>query len=223
MCGRFELHSTLEIITQIFGVLPRDIGFTIKPSYNIAPTHDIPVVVMNGKRRLVQSRWGLIPSWAKEEKTGYSMINARAETAAEKPAFRSSFKKHRCLVIADGFYEWQKTEKEKQPFYIHLKTGKPMGFAGLYSIWSSPEGEEINTCTIIVTSANELLSPIHDRMPVILDTNDLDDWLNPAIEEPAKLLPLLKPFDGKKLELYKVSTKVNSPKNNSADLIKRIK
>ena len=151
------------------------------------------------------------------------MINARAETVAEKPAFRSSFKKHRCLVMADGFYEWQKTEKEKQPFYIHLKSEKPMGFAGLYSIWTSPEGEEINTCTIIVTSANELLSPIHDRMPVILDTNDLDDWLNPAIEEPAKLLPLLKPYDGKKLELYKVSTKVNSPKNNSADLIKRIK
>ena len=223
MCGRFEIHSAMEIIAQVFGILPGDVEIIIKPSYNVAPTHDIPIVVMNGKRRLVGSRWGLIPSWAKEEKAGYSMINARAETVAEKPAFRSAFRKHRCLVVADGFYEWLHTEQGKKPVYVHLKSGKPMGFAGLYSMWTSPEGEKISTCSIIVTDANEILAPIHDRMPAILGSHDFDDWLNPVVEEPTKLLPLLKPYSSDELELYNVSTKVNSPKNNAPELIERTK
>jgi putative SOS response-associated peptidase YedK len=147
------------------------------------------------------------------------MINARAETVAEKPAFRHAFRRHRCIVIADGFYEWKKSGKERVPLHIHLKSKGPMGLAGLYSVWTSPEGKETCTCTIIVTNANDLVAPIHDRMPVILHPADYDRWLDPGLQDPAALQPLLKPYPPGELDLYQVSPKVNSPRNNSADLI----
>ena len=223
MCGRFEIHTAIEIIASIFGINPEDVMIDFKPNYNVAPTNEVPVIiVMDGKKRLMQYRWGLIPSWAKEEKMAFSMINARAETVAEKPAFKDAFKKQRCLVIADGFYEWQAIGKVKKPVYVHLKSGQPMAFAGLYSNWTSPEGKQINTCTIIVTNANELLAPIHDRMPVILKPDGQDKWLDPTLQDTASLHSLLQPYPSEELELYEVSQKVNSVKNNAAELIQRI-
>lgn len=219
MCGRFEIHRAIEIIARAFGVSPEDVIVEYKPNYNVAPTNEVPVVVMEGKRKLISCRWGLIPSWSKEEKIGFKTINARAETVAEKPAFRDAFRKHRCLVVADGFYEWQTTGKGKKPVHIELKSGNPMGFAGLFNIWTSPEGEKINTCSIIVTNANDLVSPVHDRMPVIVSPEDQEKWLDPAIQDPSDLTPLLKPFPSDELEMHYVSPKVNSPKNNSAELI----
>ncbi len=222
MCGRFEIHSAVELIARIFAVSAQGISIDFKHNFNVAPTNYVPIVIKYDKRKLIQSRWGFLPSWAKEEKLAYKMINARAETVAEKPAFRDAFKNHRCLVVADGFYEWRTTEAGKKPVYIHLKSGKPMGFAGLYSIWTSPEGEKINTCTIIVTNANDLVAPVHDRMPVIVDPDDQDTWLDPAVKEPIDLVHILKTYPSDELEMYNVSPKVNSPKNNTSDLIKEI-
>ena len=224
MCGRYEVHSAVELIASIFGISPEDVVIDFKPNYNVAPTNEVPVVIItDGKRRLMQCRWGFIPAWAKEEKIGFSMINARAETIAEKPAFRDAFKKQRCVIIADGFYEWKTVGKAKRPVYLHLKSGKPMAFAGLYSIWTSPEGKTINTCTVIVTNANELLEPVHDRMPVILNEDDQDKWLDPTTQETSSLLSLLKPYPSEALEMFDVSPKVNSVKNNSPELIEAIK
>jgi putative SOS response-associated peptidase YedK len=219
MCGRFEIHAALEIIGRIFAIAPADVSINYRPSYNAAPTNDVPVILQNGKRRLVLCRWGFIPSWSREEKTAFALINARAETVAEKPAFSQAFRRQRCIVIADGFYEWRKSGKTRTPQHIHLKSMQPMGLAGLYNFWTSPEGERICTCTIIVTDANELIAPIHDRMPVILNPDEYDRWLDPGLQEAEALQPLLKPYPSEELELHEVSSKVNSPKNNSPDLI----
>ena len=169
MCGRFERSSSVEIIIRDSRI--NRASLEIAPSYNIAPSQDVLIIRVDdkGERQLEACKWGFLPFWAKEPTMDHKMINARAETIATKPAFRSAFKKHRCLVVADGFYEWQKKEKSKVPFYIHLKSGKPFGFAGLFSYWSlEKDAEGICTCTIITTDANELLEPIHDRMPVIV-------------------------------------------------------
>ena len=222
MCGRFEIHAALEIIARIFGIEASDVLIEYRPNYNAAPTNDIPFVVKNGKRRLILCRWGFLPAWAKEEKTGFSMINARSETVAEKPAFREAFRKHRCIVPADGFYEWRKAGTTRIPMHIHLRSKEPMGLAGLYSAWSSPEGETICTCTIIVTNANKLVAPIHERMPVILHPADYDRWLDPQLQDVLSLQPLLKPYPPEELEMHAVSDKVNSPRNNSPDLIEPV-
>jgi putative SOS response-associated peptidase YedK len=174
-------------------------------------------VIINdeGIRQLIQCKWGFIPTWAKDSSIGYSMINARSETVARKQAFRSAFKKKRCLVIADGFYEWRAEGKKKSPMYIRLKSGECFGFAGLYNIWTSPDGNQICTCTIITTEANETLKPIHDRMPVILPRDKEDFWLNPANEEKEQLLGILKPYPSEELLAFEVSTDVNSPQHNT--------
>ena len=164
-------------------------------------------------------KWGLIPSWAKDPKIGYKMINARAETVAEKQSFRSSFKKHRVLIPANGFYEWKKEGKSKIPFYISLKSGAPFGFAGLLSEWISPEKKQICTCTIITTGANDLLQNIHDRMPVIIKKEEEDMWLHNE-EDRNVLQALLKPYPSDEMDYYAVSTMVNSPANNSPECIK---
>jgi len=220
MCGRFEIHSAIELIAKIFGIHEWDIEYL--PSYNIAPSQDILLVVNDGKRRLVKSRWGFVPSWSKELSAGYKMINARAESVADKPSFRQAFQNQRCLVVADGFYEWKKEGTTKRPFYIRLKSGKPLGFAGLYNVWKSPEGEQICTSTIITTDANELLQPLHDRMPVITPPNAYDIWLDPTIHDKALLQAVLKPYASDALDTYEVTPKVNSPKNNSPENIQRI-
>lgn len=220
MCGRFTLSQTAEAIYQTFHVnkIP-----DLEPQYNIAPTQMVAAVLHNPEtkqREFQKLRWGLIPSWAKDLGMGAKLINARAETAAEKPAFRSAFKHRRCLVVADGFYEWQTKEGKKQPFYFHLKEGKPFGFAGLWEQWRSPQGEEITSCTILTTKCNELLEPIHERMPVILQPQDYSLWLDPQVQTPEPLQQLLHPYPSEAMMAYPVSTVVNSPKHNSPDCIK---
>jgi putative SOS response-associated peptidase YedK len=220
MCGRFEIHSAIELIAKIFGIHEWDIEYS--PSYNIAPSQDILLVVNDGKRRLVKSRWGFVPSWSKELSAGYKMINARAESVSDKPSFRQAFQNQRCLVVADGFYEWKKEGTTKRPFYIRLKSGMPLGFAGLYNVWRSPEGEQISTSTIITTNANELLQPLHDRMPVITSPDAYDIWLDPTIHDKALLQTVLKPYAPEALDTYEVTQKVNSPKNDSPENIQKI-
>lgn len=217
MCGRFVLFSPIMTIAKEFHV--DQYSLDIKPSYNIAPSQNILIIRNEGKTIITRCRWGFLPSWAKDRSIAYKMINARSETVAEKPAFRAAFKKQRCLIAADGFYEWKKEGKAKIPFFIKLKSDKPFGFAGLFNVWTSPEGEDISTCTIITTEANTLLAKIHDRMPVILPGKNHDLWLDPDIHESKELLPLLKPYPSKELEFRQVSSLVNSPAHNSPELI----
>jgi len=221
LCGRFTLTTNLGAIAARFGVsrFLEEVG----PRYNIAPTQTVIVVNDDGNRHLTQMRWGLIPSWAKDQAIGNRMINARAETVATKPAFRVALRKRRCLIPADGFYEWTPAGRRKQPVYIALKTREPFAFAGLWEIWISPDGEEVQSCTIITTEANELLKPIHDRMPVILPKDAEAVWLDPTVQEPAQLLPLLVPYPSEDMEVYPVSAKVNSPANDGPECIEPLK
>ena len=221
MCGRFEIHSTIEIIAKLFAI--DSITFDIRPNYNIAPSQNVVAVASDGKKnRLLSCRWGFVPQWSKELKSGFTMINARAETVADSKTYKSAFENHRCLVVADGFYEWKKQDRIKIPIYIHLRSGNPMGLAGLYNLWISPEGEEVCTCTIIVTDANEIIAPIHERMPVILDEEKFGRWLDPAVHDRETLLPLLKPYDPEALEIYPVTSKLNSYKYNDPENIKPV-
>ncbi len=223
MCGRFVLSSPLTLIAEAFRV--RDGNGDLKPRYNIAPGQDILAVLCEeGARRLSRFRWGLVPSWADDPSIGNRMINARAETVAGKPSFRSAFGKRRCLIIADGFYEWRRQQgRRKSPVYVCLKSQEPFGFAGLYESWHSPEGPEIRSCTIITTEANDLLRPVHDRMPVIVAREDEDNWLDPAVPDKNRLLALLRPYPAGKMKAYDVSPRVNIPANDSPDNIKPLK
>ncbi|MDM5309415.1 SOS response-associated peptidase [Peribacillus frigoritolerans] len=222
MCGRFTLFTDIEEIKERFdiqGSFDEEYQF----SYNIAPSQSVLSVINDGVRnRLGYLRWGLIPFWAKDEKAGYKMINARAETIAEKASFRNAYKKRRCLIIADSFYEWKKTPERKIPMRIKLKNHAPFGMAGLWESWKSPEGISIYSCSVITTVPNELMTSIHDRMPVILKPEDEKDWLNPSINDPAYLQQYLKSFDSEQMEAFEVSTDVNSTKNNSPNLIQQI-
>jgi len=217
MCGRFDLHSEPAVLLKEFRI--DHAGVDYRPSYNIAPSRNIVIVKDDGKRYLSQCRWGFIPSWAEDSNIGYKMINARAETVAEKPAFREAFRRHRCLVVADGFYEWRRVGKQRQPVYVRLKSQKPIGFAGLYNTWTSPEGEAICTCAIITTDANDLLNPIHDRMPAIIPKDKEDLWLDPNVREKEKLAPLLSPYPSQEIEIYDVSPIMNSPAFDSPENI----
>jgi putative SOS response-associated peptidase YedK len=207
----------LGAIAKRFGVARflEEVG----PRYNIAPTQTVIVVSDDGTRNLTQMQWGLIPAWAKDPAIGNRMINARAETVATKPAFRAALRKRRCLIPADGFYGWQPIGRRKQPVYIAMKSREPFSFAGLWESWTAPDGEEIKSCTIITTEANELLKPIHDRMPVILAKDAEAIWLDPTIQEPERLLSLLKPYPSVEMEVYPVSPKVNSPANDGPGCI----
>ncbi|KOR83260.1 hypothetical protein AM233_03375 [Bacillus sp. FJAT-22058] len=222
MCGRFTLFTDIEEIKERFdiqGSFDEEYQF----SYNIAPSQSVLSVINDGVRnRLGYLRWGLIPFWAKDEKAGYKMINARAETIAEKASFRNAYKKRRCLIIADSFYEWKKTPERKIPMRIKLKNHAPFGMAGLWESWKSPEGISIYSCSVITTVPNELMTSIHDRMPVILKPEDEKDWLNPSINDPAYLQQYLKSFDSEQMEAFEVSTDVNSTKNNTPNLIQQI-
>ena len=200
-----------------FGFEARDLVF--RPSYNIAPTQLVLAVTNDGQRRAELMRWGLVPFWAKDIKIGYRMINAVGETAATKPAFRAAFKKRRCLILADGFFEWRKDGKEKIPTYIFLKSREPFAFAGLWETWKSPEGETVKSCTILTTKPNEFMEPIHNRMPVILSGETEALWLDPMTEEPDVLQPLIQPAPAELMESRIVSSLVNSPKNNSPECV----
>lgn len=222
MCGRFTLVTEPERLKQVFDI--SDIGnYQLEPQYNIAPTQMVATVLHNcetEKRDFQLLRWGLIPSWAKDYKIGARMINARAETLAEKPSFRSAFKRRRCLVLADGFYEWEKLETKKQPYYFQLQDKQPFAFAGLWEEWHSPEDEKIASCTIITTDANELLQPIHNRMPVILPSSDYEKWLDPKLQKTELLQEMLQPYKHENMMMTAVSIRVNNPYNNSPQCIK---
>ena len=217
MCGRFTLTSNMDDLQGRFGFEARDLVF--RPSYNIAPTQLVLAVTTDGQRQAELMRWGLVPFWAKDIKIGYRMINAVGETAATKPAFRAAFKKRRCLILADGFFEWRKDGKEKIPTYIFLKSQEPFAFAGLWETWKSPAGETVKSCTILTTKPNEFMEPIHNRMPVILSGETEALWLDPMTEEPDVLQPLIQPAPAELMESRIVSSLVNSPKNNSPECV----
>jgi putative SOS response-associated peptidase YedK len=214
MCGRFTQASDSEIIVRVFDLPEKP---ELAPRYNIAPTQDVAAVraAEVGGRELVHLHWGLIPSWAKERAMGARMINARAETLAEKPAFRSAFRARRCLIVADGFYEWQKLGTRKQPHFIGFKDGRPFAFAGLWERWQGEGSEAVESCTIVTTEANELLAPIHDRMPVILDPVDFALWIDSGAKDREKLAGLLKPYTPELLQAYPVDFFVNNPANDT--------
>jgi putative SOS response-associated peptidase YedK len=216
MCGRYTLKTPAGVLTEQFEI--EESSSSIASSYNIAPTQQVATVLAeNGKRKLEMLHWGLIPSWAKDPEVGNRMINARAETVAEKPSYRKAFQERRCLILADGFYEWQKTDNGKQPFYIRMEDESPFAFAGLWESWRN--GREIRSCTIITTAPNELAASIHNRMPVILHPEDYDMWLDPDFDEREPLTSLLKPFPAEAMEAYPVSRRVNNPANNDAGVV----
>ncbi len=217
MCGRFSLSVTGEQVAEQFelSIIP-----ALKPRYNIAPTQNAAVVRQGASgRELAMVCWGLIPSWAKDPSIGARMINARAESIAEKPSFRAAFKQRRCLVIADGFFEWKRDEAGKQPFFFALRDGEPFAFAGLWETWRQPDGTPLETCTIITTEANEMLRPIHDRMPAILQSADYALWLDAELRDPNPLKMLLqsRPIDD--LVAYPVSKHVNRVTNDDPQCI----
>jgi len=218
MCGRFT-QSALDRYAEYFNA---SAGVLSHPNYNVTPSQQIVVCRRSeiGWRELSLFRWGLIPHWAKDPRTGYNMANARSETVADKPAYRDAFKNRRCLIPSDGFYEWKPGKPRKQPYFIHRKDGAPFAFAGLWEHWEL-EDLKIDSCTIIVTQANKLITPIHDRMPVILAQADFDRWLDPA-QDKEDLLSLLKPYPENELEAYPVGLAVNKPTNNGPELIERV-
>ena len=217
MCGRFTLTSTLDDLQDRFAFESVDLSH--RPSYNIAPTQTVLTVVNDGRNRAEHMRWGLIPSWAKDASIGARMINARSETLAEKPSFRRVLQKRRCLVLADGFYEWRKAGGKKIPMYIALKSREPFGMAGLWETWKAPSGETVRSCTIITTAPNSLMEPIHNRMPAILPQQAEAAWLAQDIEDQALLTGLLRPGRAEDMEAYEVSPLVNSPLSNAPDCI----
>jgi len=222
MCGRFTLTAEPEALQDAFPEF--HIPMQMSPRYNIAPTQPIAVIPNDGKNQLDFYIWGLVPSWAKDPQIGSRLINARGETLAEKPSFRSAYRRRRCLVVGDGFYEWKKIpgQKSKAPFFIQLKSGEPFGFAGLWEQWTAPDGSEIKSATIITTEPNELVKSLHDRMPVILPRSAYDRWLFPGELPPEALQDLLISYPSEKMSYHPVSTLVNSPSNDNEDCIKPI-
>jgi putative SOS response-associated peptidase YedK len=219
MCGRFTLTVDPGQLQEAFPWV--DIPEDFPPRYNIAPSQPVAVVPNDGNNRLDFFNWGLIPFWAKDPKIGNRMINARAETLIEKPSFRGSFKYKRCLVLADGFYEWRKEPgiNVKTPMYIRLKNKTPFAFAGLWDNWHSDDGSEIRSCTIITTQPNTLLDKIHNRMPVILSQDVYAEWLKEGENDPALLNSFLRPYPSEEMEAFPVSRDVNSPQNDIPQLI----
>ncbi len=217
MCGRYAQTSTLDQLSGRFHA--RCALDSLRKRYNLAPSQPAPVVVANGDRVLAEYRWGLIPTWAKDPKVGYKMINARAESVAEKPAYRRPFQRQRCLVPATGFFEWQvdptkPPKAAKTPMFIRLASEEPFAFAGLWDVWKDAEGKEIRSFTIITTEPNELVRRIHNRMPAILNRRDEDAWLEPTAK-PEDLTGLLVPYPAAEMTAYAVSPLVNSPRNDT--------
>lgn len=217
MCGRFTLAVPAEALASAFKLtqVPE-----LAPRYNIAPTQQV-LAIRGGEtsREAVLLRWGLVPSWAKDLSAGAKMINARSETAAEKPAFRSAMRQRRCLIPADGFYEWQAQPEGKQPFHIRLADRGPFALAGLWEHWKAPTGDWVYTCTILTTEANELMRPLHDRMPVIIPPEHYDRWLDPQIHDAGPLQSLLVPYPAELMLAAPVSKAVNRVANDGPDLI----
>ena len=215
MCGRYVL-ADIQTLYKRFNVQSEPVN--AEPRYNVAPTQMMPVVVKHSPNQIVLMRWGLVPAWAKDAKQSNPLINARAETLAEKRSFRQLLSAQRCLVPASGFYEWKATETGKIPQYIHLKHESLFAFAGLYERSVDDQGTETFTYTIITTTPNAVMAPIHNRMPVILRAEDEETWLNPDETEAERLLPLLQPYAAEEMEAYPVSRMVNSPRNDGPQL-----
>ncbi len=219
MCGRFTLTIDPYHLQQAFpwAVIPDE----LIPRYNVAPAQPVAVIPNTPDRVAALYKWGLIPSWAKDPAIGDRMINARAETLAEKPSFKNAYRRRRCLVLADGFYEWRQNPdlKSKTPMYIRLKTSQPFAFAGLWESWKQPDGTDLRTCTIITTQPNELMQTIHNRMPVILPASAYEEWLSVEDRQPDQLNGLLVPYPADEMEAYPVSRMVNSPETDKPELI----
>lgn len=217
MCGRFALTATPDAIQQAFDLAVPPVG--LSPRYNIAPTQPVAVITNENPRELTFHNWGLIPSWSKDPSVASRMINARSETAADKPSFRTALRRRRCLIPADGFFEWQTRDGDRVPLFIHFQGRPVFAIAGLWEVWRSPAGDEIRTCTILTTEANAFMRPIHDRMPVILRREDYADWLFPGEAAPSALQPLLRPCDPAGMTAYAVSKLVNRPGNDVPEVI----
>ena len=217
MCGRFSLATGIQRMEERFAFLAE--GLEYRPRYNISPAQPVLAVLNEDSRRAEHLRWGLIPSWARSASVGSRMINARAETAAELPSFRTAFTRRRRLVLADGFYEWRRSGNSRMPMRIVMKSGEPFAFAGLWDTWRDPEGEVVRSCTIITTEPNELLRPIHDRMPAILSRDAEPLWLDDDLQDPGLLGNLLSPYPADLMEAYRVSALVNRPSNDGPEVI----
>jgi putative SOS response-associated peptidase YedK len=215
MCGRFSISTPTDILKVRFKVQRCE---DLTPNFNAAPTQRLPVILNSEPAAINLCQWGLIPGWAREPTIGNKMINARAETLSQKPSFRDPFKRHRCLVLADGFYEWKKVSEKKIPYRISMKTNEPFAFAGIWDEWRSPEGECLRSFAIITTEPNPLMKPLHHRMPVILSRENEAGWLQEL--DVSKAQKMLKPYPLDELEAYPVSSLVNSPRNNSAEVMK---
>jgi len=219
MCGRYSLTVDKKKLLGEFGFQAEHLK-SFAPRYNIAPSQPVlALTTQEAKPKLELCHWGLIPSWAKDPAIGARMINARKETVAEKPSFRSPFKNRRCLVLADGFYEWKQEGSAKIPYYIHLKSGAPFGFAGLWSHWQNKDGSELLSCTIITGEPNDLMKSIHNRMPMIIPKKNRELWLDHSRFESDKLLKLLEPYPSDEMEAYAVSRTVNNPINDLAECV----
>jgi putative SOS response-associated peptidase YedK len=222
MCGRFMLRSSGEAVAEAFD-LP-DVP-DLLPRFNIAPSQTVAVVRQPAEaksRELASLHWGLIPAWADDPSIGNRLANARSETAATKPSFRSAFRSRRCLVVADGFYEWQKSNGRKQPYFVGLPSDRPFGLAGLWERWEK-HGEPVESCTILTTDANELMRPVHGRMPVILPPDQYDLWLDPRCQDTEKLAKLLRPYPSEDMLAYRVGTLVNDPRNDVPQCVEAIR
>lgn len=218
MCGRYRLSRRKQIIEEHFDSISGEEDWS--PRYNIAPTQPVPIIRQHPKeprRALSLVAWGLIPSWAKDSSGAARMINARSETASTLPAFRDAFKSRRCLIPADGFYEWQRAGKVKQPFCFEVEDGKLFAFAGLWERWKNPSGQWMKTCSILTTTANAVTSPVHDRMPVILNPDAYELWLDPGFTDVAAASELLKPYDARLMRSYPVAARVNHVANDDAE------
>jgi putative SOS response-associated peptidase YedK len=223
MCGRYTQTVDLKKLVNRFGI--EQSVSDLPPRYNVAPGQLAPIVLQKESRALKLLQWGLVPSWAKDREIGHKMINARSETLGEKPSFKRPLRQSRCLVLADGFYEWRQDNgtKSKTPMWIGLATGEPFAFAGLWDEWRSPEGQMLETFTIVTTAPNKLVKPIHQRMPVILEKNSEGEWLDPKVQNVAQLIQLLKPYPSRAMKAHEVSTLVNSPKNDVRDCIRPVR
>jgi len=222
MCGRFTLITDPAQLQIAFPWVSFPNAMqNIPPRYNIAPSQPVAVIPNTPPHLPDFFTWGLVPSWAKDPQIGYRLINARAETLARKPSFRNAYRRRRCLILADGFYEWKAgtNPRQKTPYFIHMKDKSPFAIAGLWEIWQSADGSEIKSCTIITTQPNSLLKPIHNRMPVILKKQDYPVWLSPDEQPPENIQPLLAPYPADKMIAYPVSRRVNNPTNDSPECI----
>lgn len=220
MCGRYTLTASPEAIRNFFRYAEQP---NFPPRYNIAPTQPIAVVrLINEQRQFALMRWGLLPSWVKDPKAFSLIVNARGESVIEKPAFRAAMKRRRCLIPADGFYEWKAGGPRKQPYYIHAKSGEPLAFAGLWETWTGPNGEELDTVAIVTTDANRTVSPLHDRMPVIVPPDAFDLWLDSGHVDATTAAALILPAPDSLLEVWPVSTDVNRVANDDAHLIDQV-